>query len=225
MTLRPRNPDDLLAAEYVLGVLPHAERQAFAQRLARDADLQMRVAMWEQQFSPLTDEIAPVAPSAAVWRRVDARLFPASAQAGWWNSLLLWRSLAGGALVSAVVFGAVLMGQQDTRRGDLVAQVAGESDVKMLALYDPVTATLRLNRTAGTAQSGRTFELWLIAGQDAPVSLGVLPADTAQRIIVPEKLRAKLQNAVLAISDEPTGGSPTGQPTGAVLATGALTSI
>ncbi len=220
-----KREDNLLAAEYVLGVLPHAERQTFAQRLEREPDLQRRVTMWEQHFDPLVDEYVPVAAPPSVWHAIENRLFPAQVKASWWNNLLLWRSLAGGALTAALLFGAVLVNQPATREGDLVAQVAGESDVKLVALYDPANATLRLNRTAGTAQQGRAFELWLIAGQDAPVSLGVLPADNTQRILVPEALRAKLQNAVLAISDEPMGGSPTGRPTGAVLATGALTSI
>jgi anti-sigma-K factor RskA len=222
-----RRNDDLLAGEYVLGVLPHAERQAFAQRLAREPDLQRLVSAWEERLSPLADAIEPVSAPPAVWNNIEKQLFPASqpAKANWWDNLLLWRSLAGGALAAALVFGAILVNQPDPNTGGLVAQVAGESDVKLVALYDPATATLRVNRTAGSAPQGRTFELWLIAGQDAPVSLGVLPADNTQRIIVPVALREKLANGVLAISDEPTGGSPTGQPTGAVLATGALTEV
>ena len=38
-------------------------------------------------------------------------------------------------------------------------------------------------------------------------------------------LRAALEGAVLAISDEPTGGSPTGAPTGDVLALGEITPL
>ena len=222
-----QHPDDILAGEYVLGVLPHGERTVFAQRLEREPDLQRRVALWEQSFSHLTEEIEPVASPPSVWRAVENRLFPSPevARPNWWNSLVLWRSLAGGALAAAFVFGTVVVNQPDKAAIDLVAQVAGESEVKLVALYEPDTSALRLTRTAGTAGQGRAFELWLIAGPDAPVSLGVLSVDGTQRIIVPEALRGKVQNAVLAISDEPAGGSPTGQPTGAVLATGVLTAI
>jgi len=37
---------------------------------------------------------------------------------------------------------------------------------------------------------------------------------------VPDDLRRRVAGAVLAISDEPEGGSPTGAPTGDVLAVG-----
>jgi anti-sigma-K factor RskA len=226
-TTSPETQDDILAGEYVLGVMPHSERSAFAQRLLREPDLLGIVHMWERRFAPLTDTIEPVAAPSTVWNGLESRLFPAPAasQPNWWNSLLLWRGLATGALAAALAFGAVLVIQPAKKSGDLVAQVAGDSEVKLVVLYDPDTATLRLNRTAGAAAQGRVFELWLIAGKDAPVSLGVLPGANTQRVVVPEPMRAKLQNAVLAISDEPTGGSPTGQPTGAVLATGALTMI
>jgi anti-sigma-K factor RskA len=55
---------------------------------------------------------------------------------------------------------------------------------------------------------------------EAPVSLGVLPADAVARIALTEQLKAALQNGTLAVSDEPIGGSTTGAPTGDVLAVG-----
>ena len=48
--------------------------------------------------------------------------------------------------------------------------------------------------------------------KSAAVAEFVLPAQLAS-------------GAILAISDEPLGGSPTGQPTGDVLAAGALTPV
>jgi anti-sigma-K factor RskA len=64
--------------------------------------------------------------------------------------------------------------------------------------------------------------LWLIAGGNAPVSLGVLPDSGIVALAFPVDLKDQLRGATLAISDEPDGGSPTGQPTGAVLATGVV---
>jgi anti-sigma-K factor RskA len=220
-------PDDLLAAEYVIGVLPHAERARFAQRLSQDARLQQRVAAWERQFAHLNGEFEAAAAPASVWSRIEGRLFPEQAQkpAGWWQSLFFWRSLASGALAAAAVFATILLTQPADDGASLVAQLSGESDVKLVAYFDPKTATLRLNRTAGNAAEGRTHELWLIAGGNPPVSLGILPDDSRNRIVVPPNLRPLLNDAVLAISDEPAGGSPTGHPTGAVLAAGPLTSV
>jgi anti-sigma-K factor RskA len=43
--------------------------------------------------------------------------------------------------------------------------------------------------------------------------------------IPPEFAAQTVSNAVLAVSLEPPGGSPTGQPTGPVIGTGKLTSL
>ena len=104
-------------------------------------------------------------------------------------------------------------------------RVGETSSVKLIAYYDDATGELRLNRTAGTAAANRSLELWLIVGSDAPVSLGVLPAENTTRVSIPPHLRRKLQGSVLAISEEPAGGSPTGAPTGPVLGTGQLTAV
>ena len=45
---------DRLAAEYVLGTLPAAERQGVQQRLPGDKALQQAVAEWEARLLPLT---------------------------------------------------------------------------------------------------------------------------------------------------------------------------
>jgi anti-sigma-K factor RskA len=218
--------DQLLAAEYVLGVLPHEERRAFEQRLASEAQLSRFVKEWEAQFAPFQEEIAPAEPPAATLRQIEERLFQTPASpTGWWNSLAFWRSLATASLAAAAVFAVFLSTQPKDAGGELVAQLSGETDVRLVALYDRRTATLKLNRIAGNRVQGRELELWLIEGSNAPVSLGVLNADARDTITVPEALRKRLVNATLAVSDEPPGGSPTGQPTGAVLATGPLTEI
>jgi anti-sigma-K factor RskA len=60
----------------------------------------------------------------------------------------------------------------------------------------------------------------------APLSLGILATDeTINEFIIPENFRNQMVGATLAISDEPVGGSPTGAPTGAVLAAGDITTL
>ncbi|PWG68431.1 hypothetical protein DF186_25135, partial [Enterococcus hirae] len=62
-------------------------------------------------------------------------------------------------------------------------------------------------------------ELWLIAdGADAPVSLGVLDNAGTTRIRVPDDIAPGVRTGTIAISIEPPGGSPTGAPTGTVVA-------
>ena len=61
--------DDMLAAEYALGTLPHGERAAFEQRVSEDSALRSRVAQWDRHLNPLAEEIEPVEPPVIVeWR-------------------------------------------------------------------------------------------------------------------------------------------------------------
>jgi anti-sigma-K factor RskA len=228
---QPPDDDDMLAAEYALGVLQGEAREAFARRLADDRGLSENLRFWEEHFAQLAEEIAPVAPPQHVLARIENSLFTSRQQSpkpSLWNSLGFWRGLAVASLVAVVAVGGWNYSlQQGGAPGEaLVAEVAGEQGlVRLVAFYDEKSGELRINRTEGTAAAGRSFELWLIAGQDAPVSLGVLPTETTSRHTIQVALRGKFPNGVLAISDEPQGGSPTGAPTGAVLATGKLTEI
>jgi anti-sigma-K factor RskA len=63
-------------------------------------------------------------------------------------------------------------------------------------------------------------ELWVIAG-GKPVSVGVMPRSGELTLSWPKDVPFA-ENLVLAVSMEPAGGSPTGSPTGPVLATGEI---
>lgn len=217
--------DDLLIAEYALGVLPHDERVTLARRLREDATLAGRLRFWEEHMAPLGDGIEAITPPAYLRAALEQRLFPPGpARAGVWNSLLFWRSLTAvslAALALIVAMSLVLPRLHQTAQGNYVAELSGATQqVRLVAFYDAGNGMLRLNRVAGAPAPGRDFQLWLIAGTNPPVSLGVLPEQNPAEIPLPPEDAAKLAGAVLAISDEPKGGSPTGQPTGAVLATG-----
>ena len=72
----------------------------------------------------------------------------------------------------------------------------------------------------------RAMELWLIPAGDKPHSLGLIEPGQPVRLDVPRDLVARINaDATLAVSMEPPGGSPTGQPTGPVVASGKLTSL
>lgn len=223
-------PDDVLAAEYVLGVLTADERNRFAARLETEPALNDRVRFWTEQLAPMADEVEPVTPPKATFAGIEEQLFPSQQPAtGWWSSLPLWRGLAIAsiaALVAAGLYFVSLPGLPDQDGRTYVAQISGDADaVQLVAYLDADRGRLTLSRTDGEPQEGRDFELWLIEGDNSPVSLGVLPADSVTTLAVPENLRERLAGAILAVSDEPLGGSPTGQPTGAVLATGAIVDI
>lgn len=222
--------DDLTVAEYVLGVLPHGERTALARRLAAEPALAARAEAWEARLAPLGEAMAPVEAPRSVLAGVERRLFPADSPAGLWHSLAFWRGVAV-ALLCALIVGAGLalfaLRQQAAPGATYVAELSGpQAALRLVALYDGRTGLLKLNRVAGAAATGRDFELWLVRDKTPPVSLGVLPRQSVAEVRLPAATAPLLgAGGVLAVSDEPAGGSPTGQPTGAVLATGALAPI
>ncbi len=96
-----------------------------------------------------------------------------------------------------------------------------------------VTASLDTGRSsvvvspvASEDLDGRVPELWLIPADGTPRSLGLIDLGGVQKVSVsPTLLKLVAEGAVLAVSLEPAGGSPTGLPTGPVVATGKLTNL
>ena len=66
--------------------------------------------------------------------------------------------------------------------------------------------------------AGKAHELWMVPdeGKGTPVSLGTIDPKGSHGLNVKDHLPL-LPRAVLAVSLEPAGGSPTGQPTGKVV--------
>jgi anti-sigma-K factor RskA len=84
---------------------------------------------------------------------------------------------------------------------------------------------LRLNLTPPRDFTANVLEVWLVAPDGTRRSLGVFPSErpgTMTVVPLPHETAEALAKAGLAVSLEPRGGSPTGQPSGPVLFTGAL---
>lgn len=213
-------PDDnALAAEFVLRLMSDEDRRSFAARVASEPALAALVRAWEADLSELAEEVAEVAPPARLKRAITVRLFPqARARGG-----AFWRRVWAGVAVAALVGALVLVQVQQPAEPLFVAEVTAED--RGLVLRAAYTRDgLVVDRLTGEVQAGRTQELWVIAEGAAPVSLGLLESGSRSRIAVPADLELVLSGATLAVSDEPPGGSPTGQPTGAVLAAGVFVS-
>src|SRR5690606_32986295 len=97
---------DVLAAEYVLGVLSAEERQAAARRVEAEPDFARLVDGWQARLSPLDAGYDEVAPPASVKAALDARLFGAAkdaARPGLMQSLAFWRGLAAAAIAALLI--------------------------------------------------------------------------------------------------------------------------
>jgi anti-sigma-K factor RskA len=93
-----------------------------------------------------------------------------------------------------------------------------------LLTVDPQSRTLVVRRVSATPEAGRSYELWLISSQfPTPKSLGVVGNDEFTQRQIPGNFDvATLRAASYAVSLEPSGGSPSGVPTGPVLFTGKI---
>lgn len=217
--------DTALAGEYVLGVLDLAERATVERRMRSDKAFAAAVAAWEERLAGMNDGF-PEMPAPALMPAIEARLFGKADEsarrrrgsvAGWWARFLSGVVMAG---VLAALALTVLPPPVSGPVLEATLQAEGQPLV-FAARYDAAAGLLTVTRTAGpVAEAGRVHEVWLIAGDAAPVPLGLI--ETAE-------LRTSLptlpEGAVLAVSLEPAGGSTTGAPTGPVLVTGVVTRL
>ena len=231
-----------LAGEYVLGTLSASERLRVDQALLRDAPLRDAVQAWEARLLALTALAAPVAPPPELWRRIERALAPTAAAAAgtggaarpavavarWWNSLTLWRGLAGGGLAAAAIMAVliaprmapppapafmVVLAAPQTMRPGWIIQSTGSRQLRLLPLGP---AELR---------PGKSLQFWTKADDwKGPVSLGLVTP--GQPLNVSLKSLPPLQpNQLFEITLEPPAGSPTGRPTGPILFIGRAVAI
>ncbi len=224
----PEGGDDLIAAEYVLGVLSESERSAAAARIGNERAFAQLVDEWTRRLSPLDDAYDEVAPPASLWKSVEARLFaPSSAKpAGFWQNLNLWRGLAFAAMALAAVSIVPNLRQAPPSAPIVASLQADTGEVRFVALYQPGSDELRISRVKADKGSDRDFELWLLDDGGRPLSMGVISGDESVRLKVRPELIARINAGdTFAVSVEPEGGSPTGDPTGPVIAAGVSKNI
>ncbi|MBM7044470.1 MULTISPECIES: anti-sigma factor domain-containing protein [Rhizobium] len=224
-----RSRDEVLAGEYVLGVLSLEDRQKVERRMRSDRQFAAIVSRWEQNLSEFNEEYEMVTPAKSVFPKIEKRIFgDAALGAHLWNSLLVWRVVALGSLFLAagvLVFTITNNGiSQPVPGKQLTASLAGQnSAINLLADYDAASGRLKVTPVAAGKPEEKSLELWLIRGSDPAEALGVLPQTGEGEIVLPPELHGKLtEGAIIAVSVEPFGGSPSGKPTGDVVASGTI---
>ena len=243
---------DALAAEYVCGALRGGARRRFESLLPAHAALRGAVHDWQDRLMPLTAAVAPVQPSAQVWKNIEARLYgaqPATAAAagllagaptgtpksaaaivGWWRQLAFWRGLSAVAGVAALALG-VMLASPGPVQPPIIVVLSAAAPAPGAAAGSVLPASF----VASISADGRamvTRPLVNVSLQaDRSLELWSLPASGAPRslgLIASDKATVVQRGKVLAgitalaVSLEPAGGSPTGAPTGPVLFVGKL---
>lgn len=218
-----------LAGEYVLGTLHGAARRRFEQLLVDNRALQQQVLIWERRLVPWLYAVTPEQPPEHVWTRIQERLGhqpPATEKP---DNGRFWRWLGMGSTAVAALLAVMLV----TRPAVQPPVPVTVSDLAVLSTdkAEPVWIvrqkgedTLEFSGlSAVEVPSDRDLELWSIPEGGAPLSLGVMKRTSATHAEIHLTAEAKQRlaaGALLAISLEPAGGSPTGAPTGPVLYTG-----
>ena len=241
-------PGNVLAGEYVLGVLDAESRRAAEQRIAGEPAFAAEVAAWEKSFMALAGQVTPVPVPDYVWARIGsalgigqpARSVAAPERASLWNNLGFWRWLGVGGFATAVVCTLALLNA--VRVPDRVppppavvaappvepvpmASTLARDDGKpgFVASVDQRSGRMTITPLDPVVEPGRVQELWLIPADGTPRSLGIVSAENAQSGKVPQQWLALLEaGAILAITLEPPGGGPGGNPSGPVTAKGAI---
>ncbi|MBC8996333.1 anti-sigma factor [Pseudomonas sp. N40(2020)] len=230
--LPPDDDPDMLIAEYVLGVLTREERDRVQAMAALNPHYQSTIAAWQHHFAEWIAQVPESNPPADSWCAIEQQLFPSETSpqprsTGWWNNLRFWRwtatALAAGLLVTVFI----LQPPVPNTRPAMLARLEQSNG------YTLFTATINLDgrsvlfvRTRSADWENKSAQAWVISTDGKPHSLGLLPANAAVTLSVPSELAATLgDGAVLAVSLEPLNGSPTGLPTGPVIAKGKISSL
>lgn len=223
--MTPDAPDpDMTAAELALGLLDGEERAAALRRVLADPDFAREVEQWRQRLAGLFDDYPEVAaPDSVAARLATPEPLPQTRA----TSGFRWPIAALVGAVAAML--ALFVVLQPT------SQVAGPPHHMMVAslmmsdkssavpaMVDMTTGEMRIGE-AGMAPQGKTAQLWMIGGDGVPKPMGMLASTGPSRMMLPmEKRRGLKAGIMLAVSIEPLGGSPTGLPTGPVVASGKL---
>lgn len=231
---------NLRYAEYVLGVLDADVRAEVANEVRTSGEAATAVALWQRRLLPLTEEITEVAPAPYVWARIhDALQLDAAPAAkpvprrGLWENLALWHwlGLGASAIAIALLFVVALPRFAPAPPSPATALTYMAATIKQDNGSTGWTATMDLQHARmvvvpaapATLAQGRAPELWLIPAGQKPIAVGMISRDRPTTLTLAPALLAQLgPTAALAVSVEPPGGSPTGQPTGPVIAKGAI---
>jgi anti-sigma-K factor RskA len=224
-----------LASEYVLGTLRGGARRRFESLLRTDRDLKNSVATWQAHLTPLAERLPAVTPPTRVWDRIEERITQRPIAAPKVDESLLarltfWRRFSFGASsLAAALLVTMFTGNVLRSKADVTPMVAAvlEEEGQPRMMVDQHRPGILMVRMIKPWQPmpGVVKQLWLVMKDGSTYSLGLLD-DYADTKIINAALDAKMEDgSMFAISKEPPGGSPTGQPTGMVFCKGMIAKV
>lgn len=229
------NDIDGLAGEYVLGTLDAEERASITARRRREPALDAAIADWERRLAPLIETTLPTVPPTTLFPKIEARINSANVspvgnatiidlgrRVKFWRATALIASALAASLVVAI--GAREFGLKPKQQNLVAVLQKDAASPAFLVTVNIDDRVMTVRPVAAKPQPGKSYELWLVQDSlGAPKSLGVIDEHQAmQRPTLAAYKRDVIESATFAVSLEPEGGSPTGEPTGPVVFAGKL---
>ncbi|MDQ0315698.1 anti-sigma factor [Amorphus orientalis] len=226
-------PVEELADEFVLGLLDAQEAKDVEHRMDRDPALAQAVATARDRYLALDLAAEPVDLPSGFADRVDAALgagednapeapadVPPAANENKPAPRRRWRMAAAAAVVAFVV-GLGLGREVFVQEPVVIAVLLDETGTPTAVVEDFGNDTAEIRFLADVqVPAGRVMEVWTLPSQErGPVSLGLVDAARQARLRGPE-LPSPSDNQLYEITLEQAGGSPTGRPTGPIIAKG-----
>jgi anti-sigma-K factor RskA len=230
-----------LAGEYALGLLEGQERDTAEHRLEQDTAFATAVERWRRHFSALDATATPITPPADLWSRIEAGLAgliqPAAsasaaparpAMAGssrlaeWWNSLFVWRGAAFAGGLATLLLAVGLVGALDRakRQPLMVAVLLTEGNAAAAVVNTFADGRVEmLPLQSIDVPAGKALEIWTLWDRAVgPRSVGLIDRVRSTPLRLDNLPLGKDQ--LFEITLEPATGSPTGRPTGPIIAKG-----
>ena len=213
-----------LAADYAIGLMPPTARKRFEHLLLDDGALRAELARWQNHLTLLTEPLVEQPVPEHVWQAVVARIEPQTLHVPLKRPFWNWLRLGAVACSLLIVLTAGLLYNRDSVQYQATLLSGTAQPGLRIEAHADYLKVQPLELAA--VEAGRSLELWAIPVEGKPVSLGLIPADGDGRIALSKSQQQLIRvPVVLAVSLEPQGGSPTGQPTGPVLYQGPLATL
>lgn len=225
------NRDEIaaIADEYVLGLLEPAEAARVEAEMERDTELKAAIAAGRDRFLPLDNGGISSPVSENLWQRIEAAL-PAqtgpsavsSPKPANDNGDPRWKITAFSAIAATFVLAIGLAFSLMRTADPLVIAVLVNETGEVQAVVEDFgneQATIRMLADY-QVPADKTIQVWTLPSREmGPMSLGLIHGARSARLDGPSLPRPR-NDQLYEITLEAAGGSPTGRPTGPILAKG-----
>ena len=231
---------EILASEYVIGLLDRDELARAEALNATDREFQSSVLFWRRRFSAIDDTAAPIAPAADLWQRIDAATAhnarrvaqPTSRsepKSGFWGSLTFWGSLAfwrraglaGAAASLSLALALAAVWNARSPVPTMVAVLVTDQNAPAAIVNTFADGTVELvPLSVIPVPEGKALEVWTLPSRErGPVSVALLDRARTVRLNLKD-LPKPGSGQLFEITLESKSGSPIGRPTGPILMKG-----